>query len=139
MLCSGFLTLGLVCKEVVNLGNGSVEGNDIETVIRSVENQVLAHNGQANEAEVTSRTIVSTWSDGVLHRVDDAPRSPANVNARQPGAESSKKEILHRKQRIIRRTAPAGFAAIAMQSCGGSMEWDDVGGGCWEAREVMVG
>lgn len=53
------LTLGLICEEVVNLGDGSVECNDIETVIGGVEDQILAHDGQANEAEISSRTIVS--------------------------------------------------------------------------------
>lgn len=35
------LTLGLILEEVVDLGNGSVEGNNGETVVGSVENQVL--------------------------------------------------------------------------------------------------
>lgn len=53
------LTLGLICEEVVNLGDGSVEGDNIETVISSIEDQVLAHDGQANEAEISSGDIVS--------------------------------------------------------------------------------
>jgi len=53
------LTLGLVCEEVVDLGGGAVEGNDVETVISSIEDQVLAHNGQADEAEISAGSIVS--------------------------------------------------------------------------------
>jgi hypothetical protein len=44
---------------VVNLGDGTVEGHDVETVIGGVEDQVLAHDGQANKAEITSGDIVS--------------------------------------------------------------------------------
>ena len=55
------LTLGLVCKEVVDLGHGTVEGHDVEAVVGSIENQILAHDGQANKAKVTSSHIVSIW------------------------------------------------------------------------------
>lgn len=53
-LYSGMLTLGLVVQEAVNLGGGAVEGTDSETVISSVEDQVLAHDGQTNEAEIST-------------------------------------------------------------------------------------
>lgn len=52
-------TLGLVCQEVVNLGNGTVECNYFVSVVSCVQNQVLAHDGQADKAEVSSRSIVS--------------------------------------------------------------------------------
>lgn len=48
------LTLGLVVQEAVNLGGGAVEGADSETVIGNVEDQVLAHDGQTNEAEIST-------------------------------------------------------------------------------------
>lgn len=48
------LTLGLVLEEAVDLGNGSVEGDDGEAMIGSIENQVLAHDGKANETEITT-------------------------------------------------------------------------------------
>ena len=35
------LTLGLILEEVVNLGDGSVEGNDVESMVGSVQDQVL--------------------------------------------------------------------------------------------------
>jgi len=53
------LTLGLVGKESINLGDGTVESNDIEAVISSVQDQVLAHDSQADEAEISSGFIVS--------------------------------------------------------------------------------
>lgn len=37
------LALGLVLKEAVNLGDGTVVGDDGEAMVGSVENQVLAH------------------------------------------------------------------------------------------------
>ena len=53
--CLFLLTLGLILEETIDLGNGSVEGNDGETVISSIENQVLAHNGQTDKTKVTTR------------------------------------------------------------------------------------
>ena len=58
-LGNGQLTLGLICEEMIDLGDSSVEGNNVETVISSIEDQVLAHDGQANEAEISSGGIVS--------------------------------------------------------------------------------
>ena len=48
------LTLGLVLDEVVDLADGAVEGNNGESVIGSVEDQVLSHNSQADEAEIAA-------------------------------------------------------------------------------------
>ena len=58
------LSLGLVLKELVDLGDGTVEGNDGVTVVGSVEDQVLAHDRKANETEVS--TVREGWSAGVL-------------------------------------------------------------------------
>ena len=52
-------TLGLICEESVDLGDGTVEGHNVEAVIGGVENQILAHDGQANKAKITSSHIVS--------------------------------------------------------------------------------
>lgn len=62
------LTLGLVGKESINLGDGTVESNDIEAVISSVQDQVLAHDSQADEAEISSRFIVSICGSSCGHR-----------------------------------------------------------------------
>lgn len=48
------LALGLVLKEAVNLGDGAVEGNDGEAVVGGVEDEVLAHDGKADETEVST-------------------------------------------------------------------------------------
>jgi len=58
-------TLGLVLQESVDLGDGSVEGNDSETMIGSIQDQVLAHNGQTDETKITTRFIMrfETGSD----------------------------------------------------------------------------
>ena len=48
------LTLGLVLEEVVNLADGTVEGNNGESIIGSIEDQVLSHDSQADEAEIAA-------------------------------------------------------------------------------------
>ena len=70
-------TFGFILEETVNLGDGAVEGNDGETVVGGVQNEILAHDSQTNEAEIStgfrlrggadidagqSRTMVSTKS-----------------------------------------------------------------------------
>ena len=47
-------TFSLILQETVNLGNGTIEGNDGEFVVSDVHDQVLAHDGQTDEAEVTT-------------------------------------------------------------------------------------
>jgi hypothetical protein len=44
---------------MVDLGHSTVECNDIVSVISRIQDQVLAHNGQADQAEVSSGSIVS--------------------------------------------------------------------------------
>jgi hypothetical protein len=44
---------------VVHLGDSSVESNDFVPVVSGVENQVLAHHGQADQTEISSGFIVS--------------------------------------------------------------------------------
>lgn len=48
------LALGLVLKEAVDLGDSAVEGNNSEAVVSSVEDQVLTHDGQTDETEVSA-------------------------------------------------------------------------------------
>lgn len=57
------LALGLVLHKVVNLGDGSVESNNGVTVVGSVEDQVLTHDGQTDKTNITSRRsiAVSIW------------------------------------------------------------------------------
>lgn len=57
------LTLGLVVQETVNLGGGTVEGADGETVISSVEDQVLAHDGQTDKTEISTGNRVHRSAD----------------------------------------------------------------------------
>ena len=53
------LALGLVGNEAVDLGDCTVESADGEAVVGHVQDQVLAHDGQADEAEVSASNIVS--------------------------------------------------------------------------------
>jgi hypothetical protein len=48
------LTLGFILEEAIDFGNGSVEGHNGETMVGSVENQILAHDRKANETEITT-------------------------------------------------------------------------------------
>jgi hypothetical protein len=48
------LALGFVLQEAVDFGDGTVEGYDGEAVIGGVEDQVLAHDSQTDEAEVAA-------------------------------------------------------------------------------------
>ncbi len=52
------LTFGLVLEKAINLGDSTIEYDHGETVISSIENQVLTHDGQTDEAEVTTRLTV---------------------------------------------------------------------------------
>lgn len=47
------LALGLVGQEVVDLGGGSVETTDGEAVVGDVQDQVLTHDGQTNQTEIS--------------------------------------------------------------------------------------
>ena len=60
------LSLGLVLKELVDLGDGAVEGNDGVAVVGGVEDEVLAHDRKADETEVSTvkagkSAVVPAW------------------------------------------------------------------------------
>lgn len=57
------LTLGLIGEEAVDLGGRAVVSADSETVISNVEDQVLAHNGQTDEAEISTRSRMRRSAD----------------------------------------------------------------------------
>jgi hypothetical protein len=67
-------TLGLVGEETVDLRNGSVVCDNSEAVVGGVKDQVLAHDSQTDEAEITTR---------------DTLRRSADIDAGQTGAEVS--------------------------------------------------
>lgn len=55
-------TLGLVGEEVVNLGDGTVESADGEAMISSIKDDILAHDSQADEAEIcTACTLACSY------------------------------------------------------------------------------
>jgi hypothetical protein len=71
------LALGLVLKELVDLGDGAVEGNDGVAVVGGVEDEVLAHDRKADETEVSTvkggkSAVVQAWCCLVV--VDEFPR-----------------------------------------------------------------
>lgn len=86
------LTLGLIVEETVNLGGGTVVGADGETVISSVEDQVLAHDGQTDETEI-----------GTGKRT----RRSADIDAGETGAEVSWKLFPFNKKKHRNRIQKA--------------------------------
>lgn len=48
------LALGLIVKEVVDLGYCTVERAHSEAMVGGVQDQVLTHNRQADQAEISS-------------------------------------------------------------------------------------
>jgi len=64
-------TFRLIVQEVIDLGHRPIEGYYREAMVRSVQNQILAHDGQTNEAKVTT---------GIC------PRMSADMDAGKTGA-----------------------------------------------------
>ncbi len=67
----GQRTFGFIFQETVDLGDCPVEDHDGKIMVGNVQNQILTHYGQTNEAEVT------TGND---------PRGSADIDAGQTGA-----------------------------------------------------
>lgn len=72
------LTLSLVLQEAVDLGGGTVVGADGEAVVSSVKDQVLTHNGQTDETEISTR---------------QRTRRSADIDAGEAGAEVSRQVL----------------------------------------------
>lgn len=72
-----YLTFGFIAQEAVDLSNGPVESADLEAVVRYIQNQVLAHDSQTNESEISAGR---------------SPRGSADVNAGETAANVSKKD-----------------------------------------------
>lgn len=64
-------TFCLIFKKPIDFGGGAIEGDDGEAMIGNVHDQVLTHDGQADQAEITTT-------------VD--PRRSADIDAGQTGA-----------------------------------------------------
>ena len=48
-------TFGLVVEKVVHFRSSSIKSTDDESVICHVQNKILAHNGQSNQTDVSSK------------------------------------------------------------------------------------
>ena len=51
---SATLTLGLIVKETVDLGGGTVVGANSVTLVGGVKDQILAHDGQTDQTEIST-------------------------------------------------------------------------------------
>ena len=67
----GGRTFSFIIQEAIDLVDGTVEDDNVEVVIGHIQDQILAHNGQTYEAEVTT---------------GDDPRGSADIDAGQTGA-----------------------------------------------------
>lgn len=47
-------TFSFILHETIDLGNGPIESDDGKSLVGSIEDDVLAHHGKANEAEITT-------------------------------------------------------------------------------------
>ena len=47
-------SLGFLADEVVHFGYGAIEDGDFIAVVIHIEDEILAHDGQANQADVTT-------------------------------------------------------------------------------------
>jgi hypothetical protein len=47
--------LGFVVQKVIDLGDGAIENGDLEAVIVHVEDKILSHDGEADEADIAGR------------------------------------------------------------------------------------
>jgi len=104
------LALGLVLQEAVDLGDGTVEGDDGEAVVSSVEDQVLTHDGQTDETEVSAVTL-------------SAGRKSTNMRVND-GMETAVYDV--GSQNIVKSMTFGGW------SCGGLQS----GGGAWRGRLI---
>lgn len=84
-------TLGLVLKKLVDLGNGAVEGTDLESMVSNIHDQVLAHDGQTNEAHICT---------------GGHPRRSADIDAGETGAavssRTSSERLNNSKEGLLR-------------------------------------
>jgi len=48
---------------VVNLGNGTVESNNSKSMVGSIQDEVLTHDGQTNQTKITSRFVNRMHAD----------------------------------------------------------------------------
>ena len=56
-------TLCLIIQEAVNLGDGTIEANDGKAMVGGIEDKVLAHDSQANQAEISTGFILRGSTD----------------------------------------------------------------------------
>jgi hypothetical protein len=75
-------TLGLIGQEAINFRNSTVVGHDGKAMISRIQNEVLTHDGQTDEAEITTR---------------DRLRRSADIDAGETGAEVSQIILSTRK------------------------------------------
>lgn len=54
----GLLTFSFVLEKAIYFGDSAIEDDHSETMIGSIEDQVLTHDGQTDQTEVTTRLTV---------------------------------------------------------------------------------
>ena len=67
----GQLAFCLVFEESVHFGDGSVECEDLEFVVCGIQDQILAHDGQADEAEISPNKAPISIKDSDIPQLQD--------------------------------------------------------------------
>ena len=63
------------CEKVIDLGDGAIEGDDGKTVVVHIEDQVLAHDGQPNQGDVSCWfhvVICCCLKDSTIQRISSS-------------------------------------------------------------------
>jgi hypothetical protein len=69
-------SLCFICNETIDFGDGSVEGNYGEAMVGHVEDEVLTHDGQANEAKISpgeQLLALGTQNASFIHLLSTTP------------------------------------------------------------------
>jgi len=91
---------------VVNLGDCTVESDNLVAVISGVQDQVLAHDGQADEAEISSRSIVSDRS------MRDVSTNVEVGKARAGQVEKSGQRDVREKLKVMKVSSTARISGV---------------------------
>ena len=91
---SATLTLGLIFEETVDLGGGTVVGANGVTLVGGVKDQVLAHDGQTDQTEISTGQR-TRWSADIDAGETGAFVSCQSSNVNKTGRKGQFEEIGH--------------------------------------------
>ncbi len=104
---------GLVGEEVVNFGDGAVEDGDFEAVVVHVEDEVLSHDGEADEADVADCVghLRSPENQGTAFRVQ-------GTGYERQGGKGDGLQVTGTGYRVVQVTGERAFAVVVEGAAG---------------------